>query len=104
MVISIPLAVGAVLALWLTGQTINLMTLGGLALAVGILVDMSTVAISIHAFAQASARRERSLIGKRVALPLLIAMLCVLAVFIPSSSGRRGQGVVRAVVVGTVFQ
>ena len=49
-VINIPLSLlGAVLALWLTGQTINLMTLGGLALAVGILVDMSTVAIeNIH--------------------------------------------------------
>src|SRR5438477_8724791 len=49
-VINIPLSLlAAVLALWLTGQTINLMTLGGLALAVGILVDMSTVAIeNIH--------------------------------------------------------
>ena len=64
MVITIPLAVGAVLALWLTGQTINLMTLGGLALAVGILVDMSTVAINIHPFAQESARRVRSPIGQ----------------------------------------
>ena len=36
-------AAGAVLALWLTGQTINIMTLGGLALAVGILVDEATV-------------------------------------------------------------
>src|SRR5256712_3370007 len=49
-VINIPLSLlAAVFALWLTGQTINLMTLGGLALAVGILVDMSTVAIeNIH--------------------------------------------------------
>ena len=37
------------LALWITGQTINIMTLGGLALAVGILVDEATVAIeNIH--------------------------------------------------------
>ena len=48
-VLNIPLALlGAVLALWLTGQTINIMTLGGLALAVGILVDMSTVAIETY--------------------------------------------------------
>src|SRR5688572_24254752 len=49
-VINIPLSlIGAVVALWLTGQTINIMTLGGLALAIGILVDMSTVAIeNIH--------------------------------------------------------
>src|SRR5947199_7521866 len=49
-VINIPLALmGAVLALWITKQTINIMTLGGLALAIGILVDMSTVVIeNIH--------------------------------------------------------
>src|SRR5581483_6500097 len=44
-VITIPLSLlGSLVALWLTGQTINLMTLGGLSLAVGVLVDMSTVA------------------------------------------------------------
>ena len=49
-VLNIPLALlGAVVALWLTGQTINLMTLGGLALAVGILVDEATVEVeNIH--------------------------------------------------------
>src|SRR6185369_9987262 len=42
-VLNIPLALlGAVIALWLSGQTLNLMTLGGLALAVGILVDEAT--------------------------------------------------------------
>jgi len=45
-VINIPLSLlAATLALWLTGQTINVMTLGGLALAVGILVDESTVVV-----------------------------------------------------------
>src|SRR5512147_278752 len=45
-VINIPLALfGALVALWLTGQTVNIMTLGGLALAIGVLVDMSTVVI-----------------------------------------------------------
>ena len=49
-VLNIPLAlVAALVALWLSGQTINLMTLGGLALAVGILVDEATVAVeNIH--------------------------------------------------------
>src|SRR5678810_1470121 len=43
---SIPLAVlAALMALWATGQTLNIMTLGGLALAVGILVDDATVTI-----------------------------------------------------------
>ncbi|MDP4400373.1 efflux RND transporter permease subunit, partial [Escherichia coli] len=49
-VLNIPFALlAAVVALWLSGQTINLMTLGGLALAVGILVDESTVAVeNVH--------------------------------------------------------
>jgi len=46
--LNIPLALlAATFALWLTGQTINLMTLGGLALAVVILVDMSVVVVEI---------------------------------------------------------
>src|SRR5262249_33563755 len=49
-VLNIPFALlGSLVALWLTGQTINLMTLGGLALAVGILVDEATVEVeNIH--------------------------------------------------------
>src|SRR4051812_37838284 len=49
--INIPLAIlAAAIALWTTGQTVNLMTLGGLALAVGILVDEATVTIeNVHA-------------------------------------------------------
>src|SRR5947208_2162835 len=48
--LNIPLSlIGAVLALWITKQTVNIMTLGGLALAIGILVDEATVSIeNIH--------------------------------------------------------
>jgi multidrug efflux pump subunit AcrB len=87
-VFNIPLALlGAVVALWITGQTINIMTLGGLALAIGILVDMSTVVIeNIHSHLAAGKPIARAVAdsGREVALPLLLAMLCVLAVFVPS--------------------
>jgi multidrug efflux pump subunit AcrB len=86
--LNIPFALlAALFALWLTGQTINLMTLGGLALAVGILVDMSTVEVeNIHthmgkAPTVARAARRSNL---ETAVPRLLAMLCVLAVFLPS--------------------
>jgi multidrug efflux pump subunit AcrB len=86
--INIPLALAAaVIALWLTGQTINLMTLGGLALAIGILVDESTVEIeNIHTqmagtpTIAAAVRKGNS----QTAIPRLLAMLCILAVFLPS--------------------
>ena len=87
-VLNIPLAIaGALVALWLSGQTINLMTLGGLALAVGILVDEATVEIeNIHhklddtPSVALAVRRG----NQETALPRLLAMLCVLAVFLPS--------------------
>jgi multidrug efflux pump subunit AcrB len=87
-VINIPLSLlGALFALWITGQTIHLMTLGGLALAIGILVDESTVAVeNIHAhLARGASLSRAALEGTReTALPRLLAMLCVLAVFIPA--------------------
>jgi multidrug efflux pump subunit AcrB len=87
-VINIPVALlGAVLALSLTGQTINLMTLGGLALAIGILVDMSTVVVeNIHTHLARGESLGRAIVdsGREVSLPLLIAMMCVLAVFVPA--------------------
>lgn len=87
-VLNIPLALlAAVVALWLTGQTINVMTLGGLALAVGILVDEATVSIeNIHTHL-ARGRPLRSAVyaaSVETAVPRLLAMLCVLAVFVPS--------------------
>jgi multidrug efflux pump subunit AcrB len=99
-VVNIPLSLLAgVLALWLTGQTINLMTLGGLALAVGVLVDMSTVVIeNIHTHLGRNEPVARAVAdsGREVALPLLVAMLCVLAVFLPSFLM---QGAARALFV-----
>jgi len=87
-VINIPVALmGAVLALSLTGQTINLMTLGGLALAIGILVDMSTVVVeNIHTHLARGQPLGRAIVdsGSEVSLPLFIAMMCVLAVFVPA--------------------
>jgi multidrug efflux pump subunit AcrB len=87
-VFNIPLSLmGALLALWITKQTINVMTLGGLALAIGILVDMSTVVIeNIHTHLARGKAVARAVAdsGREVALPLLVSMLCVLAVFVPA--------------------
>jgi multidrug efflux pump subunit AcrB len=87
-VLNIPFALcGALLALWLTGQTLNLMTLGGLALAIGILVDESTVEVeNIHHQMEGTASVARAVRrgNQQTAIPRLLAMLCVLAVFIPS--------------------
>jgi len=87
-VLNIPLAIlSAIVGLWLCGQTVNLMTLGGLALAVGILVDEATVEIeNIHA----QLARGQSIAwavrngNSQTAVPRLLAMLCILAVFVPS--------------------
>ncbi|MBI1875096.1 MAG: efflux RND transporter permease subunit [Acidobacteria bacterium] len=85
---TIPFALlSAVVCLWITGQTINIMTLGGLALAVGILVDTATVSIeSIHTHLVSGLSRARAAFeaSLKTALPRLLAMLCVLAVFMPS--------------------
>lgn len=87
-VVTIPFALlTAVVLLWAAGQTINIMTLGGLALAVGILVDEGTVVIEnthVHLLAADSVPRAVLEAGKEVAVPRLLAMLAVLAVFVPS--------------------
>jgi multidrug efflux pump subunit AcrB len=87
-VLNIPFALlGAILALWLCQQTINLMTLGGLALAVGILVDEATVEVeNIHTQFEHTPNIARAvrLGNAQTAVPRLLAMLCVLAVFLPS--------------------
>ncbi len=87
-VVTIPFALlAAVIALWGAGQTINVMTLGGLALAVGILVDEATVAVeNIHThLARGGPVAEGVLEASgEVVLPRFLAMLSVVAVFVPS--------------------
>ncbi len=87
-VITIPLALlGALLGLWVTGNTINIMSLGGLALAIGILVDMGTVIIeSVHVQMQHTANIGTAVLhGSLItAVPILLALLCILSVFVPA--------------------
>ena len=87
-VITIPFALlTAVVLLKLAGQTINIMTLGGLALAVGVLVDEGTVLLEnmhVHLDEGENTARAVHLASREVATPRLLAMLCVMAVFIPS--------------------
>src|SRR5579859_1593686 len=87
-VANIPFALAAaVLLLWATGQTINIMTLGGLALAVGVLVDEATVEIeNIHTQLLPGISRAKAVLEacKRTVIARLLSMLCVLAVFVPS--------------------
>ena len=87
-VLNIPFALlAASILLWFTGQTINMMTLGGLALAVGILVDEATVSIeNIHTQMRPGISKARAVLeaSHLTAVPRLLAMLCVLAVFVPS--------------------
>jgi multidrug efflux pump subunit AcrB len=77
----------AVILLWGAQQTINIMTLGGLALAIGILVDEATVTIeNIHTHLAQGKRTARAVLdaSREVIIPLLLAMLSILAVFVPS--------------------
>jgi multidrug efflux pump subunit AcrB len=87
-VVTIPLALlAAVIALWGAGQTINVMTLGGLALAVGILVDEATVAIeNIHTYLSRGVPVAEGVLdaSREVVVPRFLAMLSIVAVFVPS--------------------
>ncbi len=85
---TIPFALlGAVVCLWGAGQTLNIMTLAGLAVAVGILVDEATVLMeSIHSRMALGDSRAWAILtaSEKTAVPRLLAMLCMLAVFVPS--------------------
>src|SRR5262249_53431751 len=87
-VTNIPLALmGSLVGLWVTGNTINIMSLGGMALAIGILVDEATVTIeNTHVqmgrtknIATAVLRASNATAG-----PRLLAFVCILSVFIPA--------------------
>ena len=85
--VSIPLSIlASILALYALGETINIMTLGGLALAVGILVDDATVTIEnierhLH---QGSDLHKAILDGAgEIAIPALVSTLCICIVFLP---------------------
>lgn len=85
---SIPLAlIAAVVCLWMVDQTVNIMTLSGLALSVGILVDMAMVEIeNVHRNLQLTDNVPQAVLdGTRETLvPRFLAMLAILAVFVPS--------------------
>ncbi|BAC88817.1 efflux RND transporter permease subunit [Gloeobacter violaceus] len=85
--ISIPLSIlCSIVALSTLGQTLNVMTLGGLALAVGILVDDATVEIeNIHRnLGQGKPLREAILDGaQQIATPAFVSTLCICIVFVP---------------------
>jgi len=87
-ILNIPFALlGAVVLLWVAGQTINIMTLGGLALAVGVLVDEATVEIeNIHTRMLPGVSRARAVVEacSRTAIARLLSMFSILAVFVPS--------------------
>lgn len=87
-ILSIPLSLLAgITALYLTKQTINIMTLGGLALSVGILVDMATVIIeNIHQHLERGETKGKAILHgcKEVTGPLLLILLSILAVFTPA--------------------
>ncbi len=99
-VTTIPVALlSAVVALWASGQTLNLITLGGLTLAIGILVDESVVAVeNIHTHFGHGKPTARAVLeaSKEVVIPRLLAMLAVVSVFAPSFFM---EGVARAMFV-----
>jgi multidrug efflux pump subunit AcrB len=84
---SIPLAVlGAIGTLSAIGETLNIMTLGGLALAVGILVDEATVTIeSINYHLEQGKEVETAILdgASQIVIPAFVSLLCICIVFIP---------------------
>ncbi|MFN3381221.1 MAG: efflux RND transporter permease subunit, partial [Runella zeae] len=87
-IITIPVSIiTGVFLLNLAGQTINIMTLSGLSLAIGILVDQATVTIeNIHQHIEMGKPKNQAVYDacREVALPLLLILFCILAVFAPS--------------------
>jgi CzcA family heavy metal efflux pump len=88
--VSIPLsALCALIALWATGQTLNIMTLGGLALAVGILVDDATVTIENINWHLEQGKDVKTAIldgAQQIATPAFVSTFCICIVFVPMFS------------------
>jgi len=110
--ISIPLAVlGSIAALSATGETINVMTLGGLALAVGILVDDATVTIeNINYHLEQGKEIELAIMdgARQIVIPATVSLLCICIVFVPmfglgGVSGYLFRPMAKAVVFALVF-
>ncbi|HEY9559971.1 MAG TPA: efflux RND transporter permease subunit [Anseongella sp.] len=87
-VLTIPIAIlSAVTVLHLFGQTINIMTLSGLALSIGILVDEATVTIeNIHQHMEMGKGKQRAILDAllEISIPKLLILLCILAVLTPA--------------------
>jgi multidrug efflux pump subunit AcrB len=85
--VSIPLSVlGAIVMLSAIGETLNIMTLGGLALAVGILVDDATVTIeNINYHLEQGKQVEQSIMdgANQIVTPAFVSLLCICIVFVP---------------------
>jgi multidrug efflux pump subunit AcrB len=85
--VSIPLSIlSAIALLSLTGQTLNIMTLGGLALAVGILVDDATVTIeNINWHLEQGKYVDMAIMdgAKQIVTPAFVSLLCICIVFVP---------------------
>jgi len=85
--LSIPLSVlTSIIGLWAAGETLNVMTLGGLALAVGILVDDATVAIeNIHRNIELGSPLRKAIIdgAQQIAVPAFVSTLSICIVFLP---------------------
>ncbi|MGB8276442.1 MAG: efflux RND transporter permease subunit [Methylovirgula sp.] len=110
--ISIPLAVlGSIAMLSATGETINVMTLGGLALAVGILVDDATVTIeNINWHLEQGKEIELAIMdgARQIVVPATVSLLCICIVFVPmfglgGVSGFLFRPMAKAVVFALIF-
>ncbi|MDB5356938.1 MAG: mdtC 3 [Phycisphaerales bacterium] len=85
--VSIPLSIlVSLIVLWVMGDTLNVMTLGGMALAVGILVDDATVEIeNIHRNLHQRKRLVQAILdgASQIAVPAFVSTLCICIVFVP---------------------
>ena len=106
-VLTIPVALlSSIILLSMIGQTINIMTLGGLALSVGILVDEATVTIeNIHRHMEMGKAKAKAILDgcKEIVTPKLLILFSILAVFVPAlfmSGIPRGMFLPMSLAVG----